>query len=797
MKVPLSWLRDYVDPGMDAQALAALLTDAGTEVAAVEGGGEGVRRVVAARVLQVRPHPAADRLRLCEVDWGGGRNPVVCGAPNVREGMLAPLALPGAVLPGGRTIKEAEIRGEISSGMLCSGAELGINDDASGILELDDDFKPGDDIAERLGLGQPVLDLEITPNRPDCLSIVGVAREVSVLTGAPLLLPPIRVEEEGEAVERDFSVEIIDDDLCSRYVARLIEGVRIGPSPLWMQHRLKQAGVRAISNVVDVTNYVMLELGQPLHAFDADLIREGKVLVRRAREGEEMVTLDGVRRRLHSHTLLICDPGGPIALAGVMGGLESEVTGSTRRVLLESAHFNPASVMRTAREQDLPSEAAYRFERGVDPGGCLRAADRASVLMREMAGGSVRRGAIDAGTGAPPKARMNLRLERASRLLGVGLEAAWVKDTLKGLGCEVAEGTGKTMEVTAPTFRPDLEREIDLVEELARIYGYQRIPSTLPSRRARGGGLNARQRDLREVRKLLVGMGLHETISYSFVSSEENRLFGPAEGSPVVIANPLSEEQSEMRRSLLPGLLSTLQYNYRRHLEDACVFEMGRVFHAREGERLPREELWLGVALMGRWIPRQWDRPGEDADFFTLKGIWENILEALSLWEQDLRPLRRGYLHPRLAAELVVAGRTVGELGRLHPAILRDRDLPPGVVVLLADLDTLLGLDRESRQYREIPRYPAVHMDLSVLAPRELEAAAVTRVIWECGGELLKEARLFDLYVGKGVPEGQKSLTYGLTFYDLTRTLREEEAKAAFEKIVRGLKDRLGIRIRS
>ncbi len=797
MRVPLSWLRDYVDVEMDADDLAALLTDAGTEVAAVEGEHGRVVGVLVVRVREVRPHPAADRLSLCEVDWGRDRSTVVCGAPNVRKGMLAALALPGAVLPGGRLIKETEIRGERSSGMLCSGAELGVNDDQSGILELEEGFELGEDLARLLGLGEPVLDLEITPNRPDCLSIIGVAREVAVLTGATLRLPDIRLDEEGEPIAMDYSVEIIDEDLCSRYVARLIEDVQTGPSPLWMQYRLKQAGVRSISNAVDVTNYVMLETGQPLHAFDADRIRQGKVLVRRAREGEEIVTLDGAKRRLHPHSLLICDPGGPIALAGVMGGLDSEVTGSTRRILLESAHFNPSSILRTSREQDLPSEAAYRFERGVDPGGCLRAADRASALLRELTKGRVRKGFIDVGTGEPERVRLALRLPRARNILGVGLEASWVRDKLEKLGCEVVKLSEERMELVAPTFRPDLEREIDLVEELARIHGYQNIPSTLPSNRTRGGGLTVRQRELRKIRELLVGMGLYETISYSFISPDENAAFTQKESRPVVIANPLSEEQSEMRCTVYPGLMSTLLHNHRRHQEDAGIFEIGRVFNSTEDSSLPQEGLRLGIALMGRWIPRQWDREEERADFYTLKGIWETLLEALRFDDHELRPLRREYFHPRIAAELTVRGKAVGEMGLLHPSLLKERDLPPGVVLLQADLDALLSTERVEMQYREIPRYPSVQMDLSVMAPRELEASKIMEVVKECGGELLKEVRLFDLYLGKGVAEREKSLTFNLVFYDLSRTLREEEAKSAFSNIVDCLRDRLGVRLRT
>ncbi len=737
MRVPLEWLKQYVDIELGVDELADLLTNSGSAVEGVEYPGRGVRGVVVGRVGATRPHPRADRLTLCDVDWGEGVREIACGAPNVREGLLVAVAAPGSTLADGRSIGEATIKGVVSHGMLLSGEELGLNDDASGILELEEGLPLGASLAELFGLDQAVLDLEITPNRPDCLCMLGMAREVAALTGVTWRLPELRLDETGEPVDRGFSVEILDPELCTRYVARIIEEVDIRPAPLWMQRRLKLAGVRAISNVVDVTNYVMLETGQPLHAFDAEKVREGRVIVRQARDGEEMVTLDGVSRRLHPPALLICDPGGAIALAGVMGGENTEVSGDTRTVLLESAHFAPISIARTAREQELPSEASYRFERGVDPAGCLRAADRAAYLMQEHAGGKVRRGAVDALPSAIVPVEVDLRLQRAERLLGLGLEMPWVAGTMRGLGLEVVRENPSdgTMRLRVPTYRPDLEREVDLIEEIARIYGYSRVEPTLPASRSRNGGLNGEQRDERRLRELLTGLGLHEVITYSFVSPERNDLFSRGrEREALKLANPLSEEAGEMRTSLYPGLVGTLLHNFNRHQIDLGIFETGKVFHRVSGEKLPREDRLLGVALMGDWTPRQWEAEAVPEDFFTVKGIWENLLESLRLEGAALEPLRVPYLHPSLAAGLTVQDRRVGEMGVLHPLMLKRLGLPEGVAVLQVDLGALFALPRAAGLYREIPRFPAIQMDLSLVVKEEVPVGELLGVIRSSGG---------------------------------------------------------------
>lgn len=799
MKIPLEWLKEYIDIEMNVEGLADLLTNTGSAVESIEYPGRGVKGVVAGVVTATRPHPQASKLTLCDVDWGQGIQEIACGAPNVREDMRVAVAPPGSTLPGNRRIEKISIRGVDSSGMLCSGNELGINDDTSGILSLEESIPLGRDLAALFGLDEAVLDLEITPNRPDCLCMLGMAREIAVLTGKPWCLPEIRLKENGGPVGDGYSVEILDPDLCTRYVARIIEGVSIHPAPLWMQRRLKLAGIRSISNIVDVTNYVMLEAGQPLHAFDAEKVAEGRILVRRARDGEEMVTLDGVSRRLHPSTLLICDSRGPVALAGVMGGENTVVSGETRVILLESAHFYPPSIMRTAREQELPSEASYRFERGVDPAGCRRAADRASGLMQELAGGSVRSGAIDVLPAPIVPVRLDLRLKRAERLLGIDLEMPWVAGVMLKLGLEiVGEDQGsEVLSLDVPTFRPDLEREVDLIEEIARIYGYSCVKPTLPTNRTRHGGLNSEQRSERNLRELLTGLGLYEVITYAFVPGERNDLFATdGETKALQIANPLSEEAGEMRTTIYPGLIGTLIHNFNRHQADLGIFEIGRVFHPRANIKLPREDLMLGMMLQGNWIPRQWDTPAAREDFFTLKGIWENLLERFSFHESSSRPKRMPYFHPALSAELLVHSQPVGEMGIIHPIMLKKLGLPEGVAALQVDLGRLFALPHGKILYSEVPRFPAIQMDLSLVAEENVKVETLMRIIRSNGGDLLKEAGLFDLYRGDQIAYGEKSLTFSLSFYDVNRTLKDEEAKDGFRKIVEALKRELGVEIR-
>ncbi len=800
MKVPLEWLKEYVDIEMDPERLADLLTNTGTEVVSVDYPAREVKGVVIGRIREIQKHPHAQNLKVCRVDWGKGEGEIVCGAPNIFPEAKVAVALPGSTLASGRKILEEEIRGIKSQGMICSGQELGVNDDFSGVLILGEREPVGEDFSRRYHLGEAVFELDITPNRPDCLSMVGMAREVAVLTGKAIRMPSFMVQEGTEPVEDHFSVEILDPDLCPRYVARMIAGVAIADSPLWMQMRLWFSGVRPLGNVVDCTNYVMLELGQPLHAFDADKIADSKIIVRRARRGETMVTLDGVRRSLDEEDLLICDPSGPIALAGVMGGENTEVSGSTSRVLLESAYFSPPAINRTSRKHDIPSEASYRFSRGVDPSGSLLAANRAIQLMKELAGGVVYANAIDQYPHKIHPVKIDLRPLKASAFLGAEISRSWILSTMKGLGLRPLRGEedGETITFEVPTYRPDLEREIDLIEEVARIHGYWNISATLPASRSRAGKLSMEQKKRRRLYSLLTGLGLHEVISYAFVSPEKNGYFQRGEEKPraIRLANPISEEMSEMRTSLYPGLLNVLLHNFNRGIGDLAIFEVGRIFGEKEEGLLPEEKLMLGVALMGNWEPRQWDTMPRQVDFYTMKGIWERLLEEFRIVGGSLERTARDYFHPHLAANLVIGSETAGELGTLHPLLLRRLELPEGIVVMQLDLDILFRQEVGESIYRDIPRYPSIQMDLSLVVPERVEVGSVMQIIESHGGDLLYSVRLFDLYRGEQVGDGYKSLAFSLVFLHPERTLKEEEAKSSMDNIVKALGKILGARIR-
>ena len=804
MRVSLEWLKDYVDMDLDPHELAERLTMAGTAVEGVERLGCGLEGLLVGRLLDVRPHPNADRLSVCKVDVGGQGVEIVCGASNVRPGMLAPVAPPGVRLPDGSAIEKVTIRGVSSHGMLLSERELGISDEAAGIMELEGDLEPGVSLARALEIEDTVLVLEITPNRPDCLCMLGIAREVSALTGAALRKPFFSLREVGPPAAEEVEVEILDPDLCSRYCARLIEGLSIGASPWFMKRRLRAAGVRPLNNVVDITNYVMLELGQPLHAFDYELIKEGHIIVRRASAGESMVTLDGVERALSPDELLICDPDGPVALAGVMGGEHTEINAGTTRVLLESARFDPANIMRTSRTQGLSSEASYRFERGVDPSGCARAADRAAFLMDELAGGKVRRGVVDARAREISSSKLTLRVERAARFIGIPLREQEAKAILESLELEVKEGgrgdQGTVLEVEVPTFRPDLEREIDLVEEIARIYGYNRVPSTLPTSAHKVGMLTPRQKCRREAARVLAGLGLSEAVTVSFISERWLDRLDPLRAvfpeDPVRLRNPLSEDGAVLRPSLLPGLLEALRFNVNRRLNDVSLFEMGKAFLPLAGEAQPREPLLVACAMTGNWVPKQWDGAAQPVDFFTVKGVLERLAAALHVPGLTLAREELPFLHPSRSCRVRVGEASAGYLGLLHPRVCDEVDLPRNTAVMEIEFSPLEE-EREEPYYREVPRYPALHMDMAVVVGEEVDAEELEEAIREAGGELLYEVRLFDLYRGEQLGEGKKSLAFNLVFCAMDRTLTDEEARRYFDRIVKALGAEFGARLRA
>ena len=801
MRATLGWIRDFVACDMDAPELADALTHRGLECrASLEGVLEGV---VVGEVVEVSPHPRAQRLRVCKVRADGETLEVVCGAPNVVPGIKAPLALAGARLPAGMEVQAAEILGVISQGMLCSQAELELGDDASGIWILPGDLECGKRLDLALGLSDWVLSFELTPNRADCLSVLGIAFEVGAVVGSPVSIPEISLEERGAPIRDRFQVEIRDPDLCPRYVARMVEGVEIKPSPLWMRRRLQLVGLRPINNVVDVTNYVMWELGQPLHAFDLDLLEGGRIVVQRARPGESFVSLDGQTRELGPQMLMIWDGKRPVAVAGVMGGENSEVRAQTRNVLIESAYFDPMSIRRTAKSLGMNTEASRRFERGVDPDGCPRAALRASQLMAELAGGVVASGFLDVYPNPQAWGAIGLRVSRVNGLLGTGLSPQEVRRCLELLSLKVEEGSGDLLMVTPPTRRVDLTREIDLVEEVARVWGFHRIPSTLPSRSAPAAGESA-QRDLESrVREILVGFGFHEVITFSFVDPVAFDRLGLDGSDPMrralKLKNPLRQDQGIMRTTLVPGILDAVHGNLHRRNTDLRLFEVGRVFLPREGEPLPEEPRRLAGAMAGQRSPLHWACQTSGVDFFDLKGAVEGLLEALRI--PDIRYTGAhcpAFLCPGRAARVFSGHRELGWLGELDPEVESRWDLEASVLLFEMDLEALGELSETVARFRPLPRFPEVVRDLSILVGEEVDSGELLQRMKEMGLRWLERVILYDLFQDPGrLPAGMKSLTFRIWYRSQEGSLTDEAVNEEQERLLEGLKEAFGARLRT
>jgi len=802
MLVPISWLKEYIDFELSPDELAEQLNLTGTAVESIKTLGEGLENVRVGQLLEVKPHPDADKLSVTTVYIGRPETlQVVCGAKNIKPGDKVPVALIGAHLPNGVEIRAAKLRGVTSQGMLCSQAELKLGNDTGGIYILPEDVEVGELFAKAMGLDDTILELEITPNRPDCLSMVGVAREVGMITGGKLRKPAVSVSESPEKAEDVASVEILDPDLCPRYVARIIKGVKIGPSPGWMQQRLQKAGMRPINNIVDITNYVMLELAQPLHAFDFDTLKGRKIIVRRAKNGEHITTLDGVIRELDESMLVIADAERAVALAGVMGGADTEVSDETVDVLLESAYFEPKSIMRTSRNLGLLSESSARFEKGIDPNGSAFAADRAAQLMAEIAGGSVMQGAIDVYPNIIEPKKLPLRMERVNAILGTRLSVEEIISILSRIELSASPVEGTTdMWVIAPTFRPDLEREIDLIEEVARIYGYNNIESTLPESSGKQGGLSLRQKIAESIKNRLVASGLSEIITYSFIDPRDVDKLQVPEGDPfrwfVKLMNPLSEELSVLRTTLLVNLLRVLKYNVNREQYDVQVFEVGHVFWHEKGKELPEEETMLGIALTGAWQADQWYEKARGVDFFDLKGAIEAVMDELGVTDWSVRQFAHPALHPGRSAELLIGDDSIGFFGELHPDAQAAIDMPRAFVAEL-NFNKLIDKAKIVKTFAEIAKYPAISLDIAVLVDADVMHDRLLEIIEAEGRPILEQVRLFDLYTGKGIPEGKKSMAYSMVFRAPDRTLTDEEALDARERIVDRLNKELGAEIRA
>jgi phenylalanyl-tRNA synthetase beta chain len=792
MKVSLSWLSDYTPIRLAPAELAEALTRVGLAVDAVVDRYRYLDTVRVGRVVAVDSHPAADKLTVCRVDTGEGLVDIVCGAPNVGPGVLAPVALPGTLLPGGTTVTVETIRGQRSEGMLCSDAELALGPSADGIRILDGDLAVGSPLNTALGLSDPVLDLDLTPNRADCLSIIGIAREVAAIQKTRLVLPAVPgfPEDAEERIQRITSVAIDAPDHCPRYVARVLDGITVGPSPAWLQERLLSVGLRPINNIVDVTNFVMMEWGQPLHAFDLDRLAGQRIVVRTAAAGDTFVTLDGRTRVLDPDMLMICDGEKPVAVAGVMGGLNSEIEAGTARVLIESAWFDPVSVRKTSKKLGLSTDASRRFERGVDPQGTARAATRAAALMAAMGAGGIVGGVIDAHPRPWSPRPIRLSVRRTRELLGVPVGKTNISRLLASIG--FTTGTSPAREelvVTAPSFRVDVARPEDLIEEVARLSGFDAIPTTYPpipaGERPPAPRLNLRRR----LQGLLAGFGFAEIITYSFVHAQSaDRLRLPA-GDPrrrtVPLLNPLTEEQSVMRSSLIPGLLDTLRFNLFQQVKNVKVFEIGKVFIAADAAELPAEPEIIAGLWSGARAPLSWHGKEAACDFFDLKGALESLFSALKLEEVAFSRLPDDaccYTRPGASARIEAGNLPLGIIGEIDPEVAQAFDLKQTAFVFELDADSLQTALSETKYRMRIPRFPALFRDITLILAQEVAVREVLEAARAFQTDLLERIQLFDVFTGDPIPAGRKSLSFRLTYRSPEKTLEEEDVRDAHQR---------------
>ncbi|MBW2598631.1 MAG: phenylalanine--tRNA ligase subunit beta [Deltaproteobacteria bacterium] len=802
MLVSLKWLRDYIDIDLEPEEIAGKLTMAGLEVDSIDRITPGFSSVVVAKILSVKPHPNADKLSLCEVSTGEQTFPVVCGAKNISAGDVVPFAKVGATIPGGYTIKSSRLRGEISEGMLCSEEELGIGEDTTGIMMLPDDLRLGEDLAVAFDLEDVALEISITPNRSDCLSMIGIAREIAAMTGGKVRYPDIEFEEKGKLTDALTSVKILDSNLCPRYTARLIKNIEIRPSPAWMRMRLEAVGLRAINNVVDVTNFVMMECGQPLHAFDFRFLEEERIVVRGATEGEEFVSLDEKTRKLSADTLMICDGVKPVAVAGIMGGLNSEVEGDTEDVLLESAYFNPSSIRKSARSMGMSTDAAFRFERGIDPEGVINALNRAAQLIADLSGGYICKGYIDEYPREIETVRdIPLRPERVNGILGTQISAGEMQDILEGLEMTVKDNGEMGYLVTPPTFRVDISREVDLTEEIARIHGYEGISTTLPDLSPEAVTTSDKRTLQGRIRTILNGSGYSEVINYSFTTPASVDILGLSRDDAgrrlIKLEDPLGEEMSVMRTGLVYGLLETMKKNISAGNHDLRIFEIGKVFTDID-EELPVENERVGGLVTGSRYDRSWHfDDGLHSDFYDLKGCVENLFDALKI--RDIRfksDCDRLFLHPGRSCHVMSGGKTIGFLGDIHPDVLDKMDIKGRAMVFELDLQTIVSLPRVEMIYRNIPKFPSISRDVAFMVDRAVEGRYILDLALEKKENLLEYMGIFDVYIGKGVPDGMKSLAVRFVYRSATRTLTDVEVSEVHDRLVERIVKHTGAKIR-
>ncbi len=793
MKLPMSWLSDYMDAeGITPKEYADRLTMTGSKVEGVENLGSEIDKVVAGRVLTCEDHPDSDHLHVCTVDAGTGEElQIVCGAPNVKAGITVPVALHGSTLPGGVKIKKGKLRGVVSNGMICSHDELGISEGLLGyepeygILILPDDIKPGTDIKDVFGLNENVVEFEITSNRPDCFSIIGLARESALTFGREFSVPKPEFTEAQDNIADHLSVEVLDKDKCLRYCARMVKNVKIGPSPAWMRERLHACGVRSINNIVDITNYVLLEYGQPMHAFDLRDLEDNKIIVRRAADGEVIKTLDEQDRKLTNDDLVIADGKRAVAIAGVMGGFNSEVKDDTATVIFESATFDAASVRLTAQRVGLRTEASSRYEKGLDYHNTVPAVERACQLVEQLGCGEVCSGMLDVVGNVKERITIPFRPDKINKFLGTDIDESEMLRYFKALGIEV-----DNMMLIPPTFRPDLEGEADIAEEVARFHGYDKIPTTLLSGEATCGGKTPEQKLADKIGELLCAQGMNEIYTMTFISPSNFDKIGLSADSPlrntVKIKNPLGEDTSVMRTSTIPSMLDILSRNYNYRNASARLFEQGKIFLPKEGEKLPDEPV---VVTLGMY--------GADEDFFTLKGVVEELLEQLHINNASFTAVKDNpTYHPGRAAKVTANGTELGIIGQIHPSVSKKYGIDVPCYAAELSFDALKAAIDYDIKYSPLPKFPAVTRDIAMLVDRETPVAEIEAVIRRSAGKLLEDIKLFDVYEGEQIPEGKKSVAYSAVFRAADRSLTGDEVQEVFDKVLKNLASELDAQLR-
>jgi phenylalanyl-tRNA synthetase beta chain len=794
MKLSLRWLKQFInDDALDVRRIIDTLTMAGIEVEEVVDLGMLSGKIVVAKVLEVHAHPNADKLTVCKVDTGQGEPAtIVCGAPNVQAGGCYPCALPGAVLPDGSEIKRATIRGQASEGMLCSARELGLGADQSGLLTLPESYPIGEPL-------DAILELKVTPNRPDWLSVLGIARELAAMTGRQVFPVKPNFTETLERIEGFIQLSVKARAECPRYACRLMRGVRVGESPLWMRRTLEASGLRPINNVVDATNYVLMELGHPLHAFDARRLAGNCIEVRLAVPGEPIVLIDGTELKLCAEDLVIADAERPVALAGVMGGRDSQVASETTDVLLEAACFDPATIRKTARRWGLSTDASYRFERGADRERLPMALGRAAQLIQEVAGGEIIRGMLDVQTTLVEPTPIALEIGRVNGLLGVKLTSSEVADYLVYLGFEIRRADGEKLMVAVPSHRVDVSCDVDLIEEIARLHGYDKIPATLPRVQAPPAGPAPRQRLAERTLDALVALGFSEAMTFGFIGEAQAAAVGFDPEAQPRIDNPLTADQAIMRPSLLPGLLAAAGANQKQNEPRVMLCEVGKVWLPGaqagqvEGERLEVGLVWTGPT------PLSWTGAPRDVDFYDLKGAVEALVAAWGPEPLVCEPLADAVaFHPGRSARLLWKGRAIGEMGEAHPDLAQAFDLKGRVYQARIDLDAVVeSWDGGRVSLRPIPRFPGSWRDLAIVVAADAPAGVVLAAVRQEGGALLEDATIFDVYQGEHIPEGCKSLALRLWLRSLERTLTEEEIQGVVDRVLERLKQEFNATLRS